>query len=752
MANYKLLFFKKQLTFWVMFFLLLSGFAQKTNITGVVKSEGKPLAFVNVVLPNLGKAAHTNEQGLFVLNDVPFGNHKLNAQLLGYKTHSEIVKVDSAMFDLNISLVVSNEAIEEVVVSGTLKPMSKSDSPVPVEVYSQEFFQKNPTASVFDALANVNGVRPQLNCNVCNTGDIHINGLEGPYTMILIDGMPIVSGLSTVYGLMGIPQSLIDRVEIVKGPASTLYGSEAVGGIINVITKSPSDAPLFTGDIYGNSWGEVNTDLGIRFNAGGKAHSLLGVNYFNYNNPIDNNGDGITDLTLQNRLSVFNKWSFKRKKNRVFTLAGRYMYEDRWGGEMNWSSEFRGGDAIYGESIYTSRWEAFGVYQLPTTEKIDFSFSANGHDQNSVYGDMVYIGDQKIAFGQLTWFKTLKSHDFTVGAAYRYTYYDDNTTATSNGADEIHLPGVFFQDQIKLSATSTLLLGGRYDYNSAHGNVFSPRANYKWQSKNKKNTLRLTGGNGFRVVNLFTEDHAAISGTREVVIEEELAPETSWNGNVNYVRKFLLKNNAFLSLDFSGFYTYFTNQILPDYDSDADAIIYSNLDGYAVSHGVSLNTDFSMPNGLNILAGVTLMDVSVTDDGVTERQELTEQFTATWGVTYKWKKKGLRFDYTGNVYGPMVLPVLENDTRAAESPFWSIQNIQVTKIFKKGWEIYAGVQNLLNYTIPVNSMWATAQGDLVRRADGTVDPFNESNQFDPAYIFAPNQGVRGNLGIRYTIK
>jgi outer membrane receptor for ferrienterochelin and colicins len=111
-----------------------------------------------------------------------------------------------------------------------MKAVSRMQSPVPVEVYTPRFFRKNPTPSLFAAMENVNGVRPQLNCSVCNTGDIHINGMEGPYTMVLIDGMPIVSGLSTVYGLNGIPNTLIDRVEIVKGPASTLYGSEAVGG------------------------------------------------------------------------------------------------------------------------------------------------------------------------------------------------------------------------------------------------------------------------------------------------------------------------------------------------------------------------------------------------------------------------------------------------------------------------------------------------------------------------------------------
>ena len=727
--------------------------SQTASVSGVVKSEGKVIEFANVVLEGTTFGMFTNEKGEYLFKEVPFGNYQLRVQIIGFETSFTSIIVKEGGVVVNPEIKTSNQQIDEVVVSGTLKPVSKSESPVPVEVYSKEFFEKNPVTSIFEAMANVNGVRPQLNCNVCNTGDIHINGLEGPYTMILIDGMPIVSGLSTVYGLMGIPQSLIERVEIVKGPASTLYGSEAVGGIINVITKNPESAALFSADVMGSTWGEVNTDLGFRFKPTKKATSLLGVNYFNYENPIDNNGDGITDLTLQDRISVFNKWSFKRKNDRVFTLAGRYMYEDRWGGEMNWTPEFRGGTDIYGESIYTSRWEAFGVYQLPVKEKIDFSFSGNGHHQNSVYGDMVYIGDQTVMFGQLTWFKKIKQHDLTVGSAYRYTRYDDNTTATVT-ANEMHLPGVFIQDQIQFNKQNTLLLGARYDNNSAHGSVFSPRLNYKWMSKNRKNTLRLTGGNGFRVVNLFTEDHAAISGTREVIVEEELNPETSWNGNVNFVKKFLFKNDAFLSLDFSGFYTYFNNQILPDYDSQDDAIVYANLNGYAVSQGISLNTDLSFQNGFNFLAGATLMDVSVTDDGTTSRQELTERFTATWGVTYDWKKKGLRFDYTGNLYGPMLLPLLdEDDVRAPESPYWSIQNIQVTKKFKNNLEIYAGVKNLLNYTLPFNAMWALNKEDIPTRADGSYNPFDETNgeRFDPAYIWAPNQGVRGNFGVRFKI-
>lgn len=159
----------------------------------------------------------------------------LNAQ------DSDSIKIDSInhrSFEVRTDSIKKDKSstIDEVVISGTMKAVNRLDSPVPVEVYTPTFLKKNPTPNVFEALQNINGVRPQLNCNICNAGDIHINGLEGPYTMVLIDGMPIVSSLGTVYGLSGIPNSLIERIEIVKGPASSLYGSEAVGGLINIIT------------------------------------------------------------------------------------------------------------------------------------------------------------------------------------------------------------------------------------------------------------------------------------------------------------------------------------------------------------------------------------------------------------------------------------------------------------------------------------------------------------------------------------
>lgn len=715
-------------------------------LKGTIKdSDGNPIDNATISVDGTKVAISTDSEGKFTIQ-LPTGKSKITARAVGYMPAKKDLTNTAYLEGLEIILDSDNRNLEEVVVSGTLKQVSKLDSPIPVEVFTAKFFQANPAPTIFESLQNINGVRAQINCSVCNTGDIHINGLEGPYTMVMIDGLPIVSGLSTVYGLNGIPQALIERVEIVKGPASTLYGSEAVGGLINIITKSPNSAPRLNIETFGTSWQEYNLDLGGKFDVG-SAQSLVGANYFTYSNPIDKNGDNFTDVTLQNRFSLFNKWNFTRKDNKLFTLAGRYVYEDRWGGEMNWSRKYRGGDEVYGESIYTKRWELMGAYDLPTAENLTFTFSVNGHDQNSVYGDTRYLADQKIAFGQLTWRKEINNHDLLTGLAYRYTYYNDNTPATVNSS-RTHLPGLFIQDEITLHPQHKLLLGARYDYNSIHGSIVSPRVNYKWNSLDRTQVLRVGIGNGYRVANVFTEDHAALTGARDVTFEEDLKPETSWNGNVNYIKKFYMDGGSVFAIDASAFYTYFNNKIIPDYESDVNKIIYENLNGHAVSKGVSLNLDWAHTSGLKAMIGATVMDVYSVEDGVKEWQMLTEKAMGTWTIGYNLRRLGLTIDYTGNVIGPMRLPVLgPQDTRPDKSKAWSIQNIQLTKNFNNGLEIFGGVKNLLN--------WTPTRGgiEIISRAHDPFERIDDPNllPFDPSYVYGPNQGIRGFLGLRYNI-
>ena len=741
-------------------------YAQTGDIRGRIVSEEQGLPFVNVAIINSRFGSISDEKGNFKLNGIKAGQHRLAFSSIGYTTITKEIELkENEVLELKISMEKQVKTYDDVVISANFKEVSRSESPVPIEVYSKEFFKSNPSPSIYEVMDNVNGVRPQINCSVCNTGDIHINGLEGAYTMVLIDGMPIVSGLSTVYGLFGIPRELIERVEIVKGPASTLYGSEAVGGLINVITKDPSNAPLFSADLYTTTWAEINGDFSMKFKLSDKVNSLLGVNYFNYSNPQDRNDDNFTDIALQDRVSVFNKWLVKRKDGKKLSIGGRYVYEDRWGGEMNWPPAFRGGDEIYGESIYTQRWELFGTYDLPGKEDFNLSLSANGHYQNSVYGALDYQGAQNIGFGQFSWNKNLGTRNtLLVGTALRYTYYDDNTPVTSsndglasNAPSEILLPGVFIQNEFKMNSQNKVLFGARYDYNSIHGEILSPRLNYKWNSKSKKNVIRLSLGNGYRVANVFTEDHAALTGARTVVFLSDLEPERSWNSNINYVLKIYGKKELIINLDASLFYTYFNNRIFADYDANPNLVVYDNLNVHAVSQGASMSVDLSYRQ-LNFNAGFTAMDVYSVNQGIKEQQELTERYSGNWNLSYRFDRLNLRVNYSGNLYGPMRIPLLgELDPRPEFTPWWSIQNIQITKKFQKEYELYFGVKNLLNWTPDRSTPFLIARSqdpfdrgvDFDQNGNVLASPTNPNAlSFDAAYVYAPQQGIRGFLGFR----
>jgi outer membrane receptor for ferrienterochelin and colicins len=610
-------------------------------------------------------------------------------------------------------------------------------------------------------------VRPQLNANLCHTGNIHINSLKSPYTVIRIDGLPIGRGLSTLYGLTGIPQSLIEGVKIVKDPASTLYGSEAVGGVINIVTKEPYASPRISIVNFTTIFNEVHTNVGARYALSKTVDLLLGISYLNYQNPIDNNGANFTNLTQQNRISIFNKLNIDLDILNVLPLAGRYVYEDRWRGGMDWTIANRIGDEVSGESIFTNRWTFFGNYDLPGREDLSFQFSAYEHKQDSFYGETSYQASQYRGVGQLVRNKKLSSkHDLFMGAAYRYTYYDDTmfTTSTVNGLSNnpslIHLPGVFVQDEISLKENKKLLLGMKYDYNNVHPSVLSPGAHFKCNNSKKTDILRINAGSGFKVAPIFTEDHAPLTGERQVVSEGALRPETSWSSSVVHVKSFTTKNNTFINLDATACYTYFTNRIIPDYDTDPDQSIYAHLDGNSISQGVSLNAHIVFKNGLKELAGATFMEFFITEGGERTRPLLTEGYVGVWSMAL-----GLNVDNTDSLYGYVGLPFLSNtnaypdatDPRDGNSPVRSIQNIHPTKKLGYTRKLFGGVKNLLNFT-PADNSIARAFEPFDRgvnfNSNGKAVPTSgipNGLTFNPAFMYAYYQGILGFSGIRYTV-
>ena len=726
----------KTLTFIISYIILVftsSVFAQQVN--GKVVYKNQPVEYATIHLKNKNLTIQTNKIGEFTFDKMPKGKHTFVIKSIGYKQLTKQFEVNENITYIEIELELDELFLNEIVVTGTMEEVHIKDSPVKVEVITSEFLSTNPTNNLMEAISTVNGVQECVTCGVCGTNDIHINGMEGTYSMVMIDGMPIMGSLASVYGLNGIPTEMIDQIEIIKGPSSTLYGSEAVSGVINIITKKAEKMPLISLNAFGTSHQEKNIDIAFTPKLG-SVSTLIGGNYYHMNNFIDNNGDNFSDVPLSHRISLFNKWSIERKNKRVFSISGKYYYEDRFGGTSAWNPSFRGSEEVYGESIYTDRKELIGTYQLPFKEKIMFDFSHTVHNQNSYYGDVFYKAFQQISFANLYWTKkTGINSDFITGISTRNQVYDDNTPATST-IDKRFIPGIFLQNEYKWRDNLKTLTGVRWDFHKAHGSIFSPRFSLKY-NPSTYTTFRVNSGTGFKVVNLFTEEHAAYSGAREVVIKELLNPETSYNItlNTNHIASFLGGNTV---VDVDLFYNYFTNKIIPDYETDNSKIIYQNLDGFSINKGASFMVSQSFKKPLKISIGGTWIRTYQVDANERLPILFAPNFSGVFNISYHLKKYKTTIDYTGNIMGKMHLPTYNAPfERPTPSPWYSVQNVQFTKELNSRFSIYLSVKNVLNYTQEYSPI---------------VDYKNPfSDYFDTSYSYGPLQKRRLLCGVRINI-
>ncbi len=162
-----------------------------------VSDDSGPLEFAVLSLEELQLQTLTDSAGLASFTGIRPGQYKLTVSFLGFLQQSRQISI-GAHQKLQLDFKLESMQLDEVVVTGTLREIKRSESPIPLQVISSKLFLKNPSPNLFESLSLINGLQPVLNCNVCNTGDIRINGMEGIYTQILIDGMPLVSGLGGV--------------------------------------------------------------------------------------------------------------------------------------------------------------------------------------------------------------------------------------------------------------------------------------------------------------------------------------------------------------------------------------------------------------------------------------------------------------------------------------------------------------------------------------------------------------------------
>ncbi|MBX3146687.1 MAG: TonB-dependent receptor [Gemmatimonadales bacterium] len=711
--------------------LALGSLEAQSIVAGVVRSKGLPVEGAGVSIGTTRVV--TDATGRFRLTVLVSGPVSLRVAAIGYKSTVRSLTIGTATDALVIELEENARELDPVVVTGTRRETRLSESPVKVEVVSARFLERNLTNNLMESLQTLTGISQQIDCGVCYTNSIRINGMEGPYTAVLIDGAPIMSSLATVYGLNGIHPALVEQVEIIRGPASTLYGSEAMGGVINVITKDPRFAPRSSLTLSASTDRELSTDFAVSSHRG-EVRTLLSGSVAHNRYRFDRNADGFTDIPVMSRIALFNKWSFGPASYRKADLAAKLYFEDRFGGQLDWARRDRGGSRIYGEQVDTRRVELIGaVHPALLGQGLRFDWSGSWHDQDSYYGTMPYRASQLTGFGQLQYARAVgEQANLVAGAGVRYLRYDDETPATLE-ADVRVVPGVFAQLEQPLGNV-TLLGGLRVDRHGAHGLILSPRASAKLDLGDAS-ALRLNLATGFRVVNLFTEDHAALTGARTVVIAEQLDPERSATGTLSATHTAAVGDYA-VTLDLDAFYTRFSNRILPDYDSDPDLILYRNLRGHAVTRGISATVTFAPGEvfPLSFKLGGTAMDAFEENERVRSDLVFAPSFKGEATVSGEIAPIRLTLDWTARLVGPMALPSFPD--RPDRSPWYSEHNVQLTRAVGLNSFLLFGIRNLLGYRQP---------SPLVR----PDDPFGPD--FDTSYVYGPIQGRRAWMAVQWNV-
>lgn len=741
---------------------------QTGELKGHLSGEHENLPFANIHLKNTNIGTTSDQNGNYRLPKLKPGSYTIVASFVGHISQKRQVLIQSGeSITVNFNLV-SSSTLDEIVVTGTMKETYVSASPIKIDVVTSkqlDTYLPSAASSVIESAQLVNGVQEVVACGVCYTNNISVNGLPGSYTAILMDGTPIYGSLASVYGLNGIPNMIIDRFEVIKGPSSTLYGSEAVAGVINIITKNPENQPLLSADVMTSSHEEIFGNFAFAPHLG-KSNAYVGINFGYANHYADNNLDGFGDGINSDHISVFSKINFYRPSDKLFSLAAKYYYEDRRNGVEAYVQDrayksLRGSDQIYGESIYTNRLELFGTYAFDTRANLKIDYSLSNHDQDSYYGDQFFKASQQIAFGNFLWNFSKSKHDVLIGATLRYDAYDDNTLATEQDIDGVitnvpnnqFVPGIFVQDEFSISENLTVLGGLRLDHHQEHGFIYAPRLNVK-ANTSEWATFRFNFGTGFKVVNLFTEDHAFVTGQREVIIGESLEPESSYNFSVNYNQIYTGLGGSG-SVDIEGFYTHFTNKIIPDYDSPG-FIIYENSDGFARSMGLSMNINhnFILPLSLNL--GINILNSTETETDDTGKEFTNDiLFAPKWSgvvtANYKFKRKQITLAYTAQITGQMALPEVYDldadgvpleDPRPTTSVPFSIHQIQLSKLINNNYSLYFGINNLFNFI--------QTESPLVGYDDPNYQP-GFSPYFDTAYAYAPNHGIEFYLGFKWDL-
>ena len=516
------------------------------NVIGHVidKKSGEHLAFINIFLKGTTIGTVSDATGHYFLKNLPEGKYTLVMQSIGYQTIERTVTLRKGK-TLEVNFEASEDAIslDGVVVSANRNETTRRLAPSLVNVLDSRMFEANNATSLSDGLNFQPGVRVENNCQNCGFQQVRINGLEGPYTQILLDNRPIFSALTGVYGLEQVPANMIERVEVMRGGGSALFGSSAIAGTINIITKEPlrnSAQVAHSLTMTGGSRPDNNTTLNASLVTDDHKAGIYLFGQSRYRASYDHDGDGFSELgrihakTLGFRsylkTSTYSKLTFEFHNISEFRRGGNLLDRPPHetditeqtdhninGGGLKFdlfSKDYKHRLNVYTSAQHTHRQSYYGAGQDP---------NAYGHTT-----DMTFIGGAQYSY---SWDKCLfLPAELTGGLEYNYDDLEDQMLGYDRIiAQKVHIESAFLQNEWKNKQWS-LLLGGRLDkHNMIQHVIFSPRANVRYNPTEDIN-FRLSYSSGFRAPQAFDEDlHVtAVGGDVAMIqISDDLKEEKS---------------------------------------------------------------------------------------------------------------------------------------------------------------------------------------------------------------------------------
>jgi outer membrane receptor for ferrienterochelin and colicins len=747
--------------------------AAKTDamLFGDVKSNNACISFATVSIKgtNIGTAADVS--GHFKMTNLPIGNQTVVVSAVGYVQHEREVELSSnESITILVELEPDNIGLEQVVISADRNAKSRRETPTIVNTLNTNLFQRTHNINLSEGLNFVPGLRMENNCQNCGFSQLRMNGLEGPYSQILINSRPVFSGLAGVYGLELIPANMIERVEVIRGGGSALYGSNAIAGTINLITKDPINNNFEVSGSLGvlgaGTEGEITDDNSLNLNGSFVSDDYKsGMSLYGFNRnrgASDANGDGFSELSSIQNVTIGTRLYQRIAVRGKLTLDYFNINESRRGGNK---FDVPLHEADIAESVNHKINSGAINYDLLMCEedKLSVFFSAQGVSRDSYYG----ANHDPSAYG--------KTNDFTYSAGVQYTtklahlilspaiitsgiefnggnlldkklgYYDpieDIHYKNTRIADQqTSTRAAFFQSEWKMKK-AVFTLGARFDsykvgdetnnHEEVTGNVLSPRISLLY---NVSDYLQFRGGfsKGFRAPQIFDEDlHIETSGSRKVihVNDENLKQEKSYSytASLEYANHFDRWQVQFLV---EGFYTQLINPFANTYGvtDENGLVIYTrvNAEAGAVVKGINLEMNASPSARFQLQSGFTLQS-SIFEEPQKFDEKRFFRSPGRYGYLSLNYSPTMLFNisFTGNYTGSMLVPYfgpkLENpdEGQLNTSPLFFDAGLKFSYDVKLSesvkMQMNAGVKNIFN----------SYQEDF----DSGIDR-------DPAYIYGP---------------